>query len=338
MAQSERSRPNLFGYATKELSQDAMICWLLEWANSEYRETDSALCDTGRRFAQALLAKHGQKIEVETIEKVEVWRQWDRIDVLARINGAQVLLIEDKTDSNDHSDQLQRYYDAVQDEFPDADICPIYFKTGNYEHGERKRIEKHSGYRFFDRCDFLDVLRTYPGQNASLKDFLDYLQGLEDRTNSYRQWTKDAPSDDREAWQGFFKHLEKELGGGWSYVPNQSGGFQCFSWGRSDAYMQLQVKPEDAERQQLCFKINAGDASAEEQGRLRDEYHQQIMHTGGDRVCRPRRMGRGQTMTVAMWGQNPNERTWLKFGAEGKLDIEGTISQLKEAEAVLEKA
>ena len=24
--------PNLFHYATKELSQDAMICWLIDWA------------------------------------------------------------------------------------------------------------------------------------------------------------------------------------------------------------------------------------------------------------------------------------------------------------------
>ena len=25
-------KPNIFRYATKELSQDAVICWLIEWA------------------------------------------------------------------------------------------------------------------------------------------------------------------------------------------------------------------------------------------------------------------------------------------------------------------
>ena len=25
-------KPNIFNYATKELSQDAVICWLIDWA------------------------------------------------------------------------------------------------------------------------------------------------------------------------------------------------------------------------------------------------------------------------------------------------------------------
>ena len=29
----DTQRPNLFKYGRKELSQDAMICWLLAWAN-----------------------------------------------------------------------------------------------------------------------------------------------------------------------------------------------------------------------------------------------------------------------------------------------------------------
>ncbi|MFD2933106.1 hypothetical protein [Spirosoma flavum] len=40
------TRPNLFTYATSELSQDAFICWLAAWVNSKsptiilpYKET-----------------------------------------------------------------------------------------------------------------------------------------------------------------------------------------------------------------------------------------------------------------------------------------------------------
>jgi hypothetical protein len=36
--------PNLFHYATSELSQDAFICWLLDWANPDNKEKDEALC------------------------------------------------------------------------------------------------------------------------------------------------------------------------------------------------------------------------------------------------------------------------------------------------------
>ena len=53
-------RPNLFDYATKELSQDAVICWLLKWSGAQAEEaSDHGLQELGRAFVQALLAKHG---------------------------------------------------------------------------------------------------------------------------------------------------------------------------------------------------------------------------------------------------------------------------------------
>ena len=27
-------KPNIFNYATSELTNDAMICWMVDWANS----------------------------------------------------------------------------------------------------------------------------------------------------------------------------------------------------------------------------------------------------------------------------------------------------------------
>ena len=47
--------PNLFYYATKELSQDAFICWLLAWANKECAREDAALNALGLS-----LAHHGK--------------------------------------------------------------------------------------------------------------------------------------------------------------------------------------------------------------------------------------------------------------------------------------
>ena len=31
------SKPNLFKYAVSELTQDAFLCWLLEWADEKYK-------------------------------------------------------------------------------------------------------------------------------------------------------------------------------------------------------------------------------------------------------------------------------------------------------------
>ena len=61
-------RPNLFDYATKELSQDAVICWLIAWAQTEPTdERDRMLRDLGRSFVDALLAKHDAKLSWEDV-------------------------------------------------------------------------------------------------------------------------------------------------------------------------------------------------------------------------------------------------------------------------------
>ena len=341
------TRPNLFDYATKELSQDAMICWLLKWAAKEYREVDPELSKVGRGLVNALLKKH-ETSSLTEISKVQVCQQHHRIDVLATINDTDVLLIEDKTDSADHSGQLERYYEAVRQEHPDKNIYPIYFKTGNYQLSEKSRVEgtKHQ-YKVFDRSDFLKVLKEYKGDNATngiLTDFRDYLQRLEDATNSYCEWTK-GTAKGWEAWQGFFKRLEEELRQtagwmGWGYVPNPTGGFLGFWWGwDAPAYLQLQVNTGDMEHQHLCFKVGARDADRTEQGKLKDEWHGRIMDAGGvGRVRKPPRMKRGKTMTVAMWGRDAASANWLAFNANGKFDFDQTVSNLKEAEDVLKQA
>ena len=82
----ESRTPNLFRYGRKELSQDAMICWLLKWSNQRLRSEDGELHDCGVRFVTKLLEKHGAQLR-ETIDKVEVFQQASGIDVLARINS-----------------------------------------------------------------------------------------------------------------------------------------------------------------------------------------------------------------------------------------------------------
>ena len=110
--------PNLFHYATKELSQDAMICWLIAWA-AQGKGTgpeQEELRRCGLRFVSALLNHNRDDkdpIKLEEDVETEIHPQDRRIDVLARINRKHVLLIEDKTVTKDHSEQLSRYYDDV---------------------------------------------------------------------------------------------------------------------------------------------------------------------------------------------------------------------------------
>jgi hypothetical protein len=68
---------------------------------------------------------------VSEYRSIEVRRQWKDIDVLLVVNGDTPILIEDKTDTKDHSDQLPRYKKVIAGAFPEDRIAAVYLKTGD---------------------------------------------------------------------------------------------------------------------------------------------------------------------------------------------------------------
>ncbi|HHG86076.1 MAG TPA: hypothetical protein ENJ82_15110, partial [Bacteroidetes bacterium] len=98
-------RPNIFDYATSELSQDAFLTWLIKWADKDYQEINSPLNACAISFVQELLGKD----KSYTIETIETGRQWKNIDIWALVNNQYFLVIEDKKGTKEHSDQLNRY-------------------------------------------------------------------------------------------------------------------------------------------------------------------------------------------------------------------------------------
>lgn len=342
-------RPNIFNYATKELSQDAVICWLIDWAGRKdaQGEEDKALHDCGRRFVEALLDEHGASLAPDNEEEIKIRQQDHSIDVLARING-QVLLIEDKTSTSDHSRQLKRYYDAVVEgktglgEVDKEKLFPIFLKTGNQSRAEEKRIEESvetgKGYKVFNRKEFLEkALNDYKGSNPILTDFRAYLQAWEDDANSFNDWKEGERTKwSWNAWQGFFRRLEEELKGcrGWGYVPNPQGGFLGLWWSVNDVeggevYLQLEIVTGKPAEQKLCFKVAVGNK--EDRGAMKDKWRKLVSDAGGDAVELPRTRS-GLTMTIA------RKKSWLAFDSNGRLDKEATVANLKKAEEVLAKA
>ena len=76
--------PNLFEYATSELSQDASICWLISWASSEYASSDPALHKCAVSLLKTFFKKHSRKFS-KKIESVEIDKQKNNIDILVTI-------------------------------------------------------------------------------------------------------------------------------------------------------------------------------------------------------------------------------------------------------------
>jgi len=89
--ESSYRRPNLFQYATKELSQDAFLCWLLAWSDGRNCDEDWTLCSAGLNLLNSLLKLHDEpSVEMPTIA---IHRQLNRVDVVVEVNHNLVLMI-----------------------------------------------------------------------------------------------------------------------------------------------------------------------------------------------------------------------------------------------------
>ena len=154
--------PNIFEYATKELSQDAVICWLVACASKATGE----LRECGRNFVQVLMQSgKGAVIDASTDqltrhvgsyqvgEVLDPEQQYRNIDVYfrAKVDGKVVsFVIEDKTNSEMSGDQLERYRKIVREDETQEDLIKlIYFKTGYVFDDEREKAEK-DWYSVFD--------------------------------------------------------------------------------------------------------------------------------------------------------------------------------------------
>ena len=114
--------PNIFSLATKELSQDSFFTWLLKWADQKYQFHDHALNLIGQNFVRLLI---NQDLEYK-INRVEAGRQWKNIDIWAKVNDEYFIIIEDKTNTGAHSDQLERYKKIALDHYRDTDLKFIF--------------------------------------------------------------------------------------------------------------------------------------------------------------------------------------------------------------------
>lgn len=167
---------NLFQYATKELSQDAMLCWMINWINYP----DSPLHSLGIDALNLFL--HNSCKEYFS---VEVKRQYKKIDVLILFNDDQALIIEDKTNSSEHSDQIRRYQKLMEEEFPNQNIHTAYIKTGIIYDEDACILEKAN---VITLDDLLSLLQPYAkkGYSDILEDYFDYLVSIADERKKNR--------------------------------------------------------------------------------------------------------------------------------------------------------
>lgn len=292
----EQGCPNLFSFATSELSQDALIAWLLNWADDSYKSVDADLCILGKALVSLCTG-----LQINQVHNVRAGRQLANIDIYAEINDDAFLVIEDKTGTSTHDNQLERYKNFVQKKFSQVrnTYYFAYIKTENEPHSVLKQIQ-NQGYKTIDRKDLLDILSNYQGNNSMIKDYRSYLENIENATQRFM--TLEVDRWEKFEWQGFYKELEKYIDvASWSYVANPSGGFWGLWWNfvsseNNNVEMYLQF-----EQNKLCVKIHC--KNKDDRARLRNEYHNLLIHKAkeiGLNVCKPTHFGTGTYMTIGI--------------------------------------
>lgn len=321
-------KPNLFRWATSELSQDAMLCWLVSWADPACAAIDPNLHRLGQAFLTMLFAKHGR--EMPQIRSLRIQKQHRGIDILVVLNDDIAICIEDKVNSTEHSDQLRRYLSVLNLEgFVDDRILPIYIQANEQSN---YRAVVAAGYGVIRRSDLVKLLREHQGSgNAIVRDFHDYLADMDQRIASFR--TRPLPEWDWYAWQGFYMELQHQLGDGeWGYVANPAGGFLGYWWhwhSDAEAEQYLQI-----EQDRLCFRISVDEA--DKRSELRSFWLSRLLDSGRRSnfpVLKPQRLGTGQTMSVARY-----DGEWRICDRQGLLDIDATVQLLRRGENVLNGA
>ena len=178
---------NLFDYATKELSQDAFICWFIDCCN----DPDEKIQNESYAFINFL---GNFDFKVGDIKYLEIKRQEHNFDIIVKFwtetfkkNADYVMIIEDKTNSSAHSNQLKRYADELDKwGFPFSHAKKVFYKVNFLTDGDRDELSKGNQDR--DNSDLWiehDIESIYNHfskidnkNSVILNSYIDYLQSV----------------------------------------------------------------------------------------------------------------------------------------------------------------
>lgn len=229
--------PNIFSFATKELSQDAVITWLLHWSDSKCKIANELMHQLGRSFLQSLLSK--QNIVLTEIENLVVKQQFHKIDVFVSFQmGGKLygVIIEDKIHAGVHGKQLANYKNKIIKLKLCDVLVPIYFKTG-YQVNFLMIIENQ--YHHYSIKDFLLVLNPIivsQINNDILTQYHSYLLGKEQHFDEAHLSAENYTVLPLKQWNWwtcakFFHIYKKHFDAGWGPVPNNREPLLAFWFG-----------------------------------------------------------------------------------------------------------
>ena len=255
-------KPNLFSFATSELSQDAFFSWLIAWGSPEYEHINSELHLVATKFLSLLFKKNDMDLP-EMIQCIRVNRQVNNIDILVIIQLSNedefYIIIEDKVKANVTGNQLSKYMNYALAKQPELGrIIPIYIQSRPMDVNQSSKIEyiEKSGFKVLDYnslVGFFEMIKELKIKNDILSDFIINLETINFKKIKLNDWST-------ENWITFFDFLSKELEGYFINFRSQEIRFE-WNWKgnyflRIDKYLRVYIMVYFSNKEVYDEKIN----------------------------------------------------------------------------------
>ena len=242
-------RNNMFKYATKELSQDAFICWLVNYINTDEEKYKVV----ARDFIELIADKIGNVKFMQYVKdnnyKVEIKHQYKNMDILLKI-GEFYIIIEDKIKTLEHDDQINEYtYKLIKEGIKQKDIFTCYYKIYDEYKSKNKFVNA-----IITRRDMISLLEKAQNKNLFMEDYYKYLKEIDEyskkrdiTTNNLCELKSDIVNNLVDPiYTSFYSELEEKEGShniiGWGYADNRKGGTW---WYASKKYENVKSKEFD---------------------------------------------------------------------------------------------
>ncbi len=202
---------NIFKFATGELSQDAFICWFFNWFNEgDNGKLKQLVCDFCR-----------EKLEIPCISSVDIIRQYSKkveidnasvsvkIDVLVMLNNDIAVIIEDKTFTSEHSNQINRYKKGLEalkrqnngkleiegKQYNNPEILCVYWKTGFFYDCDKSVVAD----KIIKSEDLIKLFQTYRNENELINMYVQKLLDDKEWYETHKEyWAVKADNNGRE--------------------------------------------------------------------------------------------------------------------------------------------
>lgn len=263
---------NIFEFATSELSNDAILCWIINGLKHMY--SSSEFKKVSENFIKQMLGEVKVNFDEVKVEKqkqligANAKKLYIDIFVELRLNGVTIhtILIEDKVDSGESGNQLLEYRSAINNDLNDKSF--VFINIGNRSSNYKERI-KQKGWLVIDRNNLLDCVNCDANllnhEEGLLIQYRNYLIDLENEFNNYLKL--DVKDWNNYNVQGFFQSLENdETDYDWGTVYNPSGGFIAMWYMKHtflfkqqiefSVYLQLEYPYKNKNDMRIAIKIS----------------------------------------------------------------------------------